>query len=179
MPLLNYIRGHLCFVLLCAGGRNYPTVKLATHLSSPRLPACLSAKSKTVNQKKIGRDEKALIILRLLNCPWHFVTDDILSHQFNACTNFYLFSKCDNAEILKLEIISSSFHQQQEPELGVQGEVARAECWDFPSQAAGWDSPLWRGNEITNLQALGRNLAEGAIGRSSKVTWSTLWASTL
>lgn len=117
MPVLNYIREHLCFVLLCAGGRNYSAVELATRL------LCLPAKNDTVNQKIFGRDEKALTTLKLLNCTGHFVIDDILRHPFNACTNFYLFSKCDCSEILKLEIISSSFHQQQEPEPAVQGQL--------------------------------------------------------
>lgn len=36
---------------------------------------------------------------------------------------FYLFSKYDNSELVKLEIISSSFHRQQEPELGALGEL--------------------------------------------------------
>lgn len=55
----------------------------------------------------------------------HFGTDTTPSYLFNACMNFYLFSKRDNSEILKLEIISSRFHQQQEPELGDQGEPLR------------------------------------------------------
>lgn len=117
MPLLNYTREHLHFVLLCADGRRYPTVEVATHL------VYLPAKNDTVNQKIFGRDEKALTTLKLLNCTWHFVMGDTLRHPFNACANFYLFSKGDCSELLKLEIISSSFHQQQEPEPGVQGQL--------------------------------------------------------
>lgn len=130
-------------------------------------------------KKIFGRDEKALTTLKLLNCMWHFVTDDIPRHPFNACTNFYLFNKCDCSEILKLEIISSSFHQQQETELGVQDQLLVPSSWDFPLQAADWGSPPWRGNEITSLHSLRRNLAEGATWRSTEVTWSTLWASVL
>lgn len=41
MPLLNYTREHLCFVLLCTGGRNYPTVDNFSSSNSSSLPACL------------------------------------------------------------------------------------------------------------------------------------------
>lgn len=61
--------------------------------------------------------------LKLLIYTLHFGTDTTLGYQFNACMNFYLSSKRDNSEILKLEIISFSFHQQQEPEPGVLGEM--------------------------------------------------------
>lgn len=76
-----------------------------------------------MNPKIFGRDEKALTTVKLLIHTLHFGTDTKLSYPFSACMNFYLFSKCDNSEILKLEIISSSFHQQQEPELGSLGEL--------------------------------------------------------
>jgi len=83
--------------------------------------------------------------------------------------NFCLFSKCDNSEILKLEIISSSFHQQRDPEPGALDEPlvlsARTSFWKL---LAG--THLHEEEMKSPAQSLRRNLAESAMGRSGKVT---------
>lgn len=121
MPLLTYISEHLglsCCVLvveIILQWSQQPTYSASS-------PLCLPARNDTVNQKTFGRDEKTLTTLQLLNCTWHFVTDDILRHPFSAYTNFYLFNKHGCSEILKLEINSFSFHQQWKHDPGVQGQ---------------------------------------------------------
>lgn len=68
--------------------------------------------TRPVKPKISERDDKALTSLKVMDHALYFGTDTTpnSTYPFGACINFYLYSKCVKSEILKLDIISSSFH---------------------------------------------------------------------